>query len=72
MKMWRRAAVRTLRQARQRLSSFLLRHGRHYHRPAWTQLYRCWLAGLKFDQPVHHIVLKDCIVAHGATDWSTY
>ena len=55
--------MRTLRQARQRLSGFLLRHGRHYHRPAWTQLYRCWLAGLKFDQPVHHIVLKDCIAA---------
>ena len=55
--------MRTLCQARQRLSGFLLRHGRHYHRPAWTQLYRCWLAGLKFDQPVHHIVLKDCIAA---------
>ena len=29
----RQAAVRTLRQARQQLSGFLLRHGRHYHRP---------------------------------------
>jgi transposase len=25
-----------LRQARQKLSSFLLRHGHHYNRPAWT------------------------------------
>ena len=46
----RQAAVRTLRQARQQLSGFLLRHGRHYHRPAWTQLHRRWLASLKFDQ----------------------
>jgi transposase len=28
----RQAAVRTLRQARQQLSGFLLRHGQHYHR----------------------------------------
>ena len=59
----RLAAVRTLRQARQQLSGFLLRHGHHYHRPAWTQLHRRWLAGLKFDQAVQHIVLEDCIAA---------
>src|ERR1700679_3760246 len=59
----RQAAVRTLRQARQQLSGFLLRHGQHYHRPAWTLLHRRWLASLKFDQPVHHIVLEDCIAA---------
>ena len=59
----RQAAVRTLRQARQQLSGFLLRHGCHYHRPAWTQLHRRWLASLKFDQAVHHIVLEDCIAA---------
>jgi len=57
----RQAAVRTLRQARQQLSGFLLRHGYHYHRPAWTQLHRRWLASLKFEEPVHHIVLEDCI-----------
>src|SRR4051794_21023869 len=59
----RQAAVRTLRQARQQLSGFLLRHGQHYHRPAWTLLHRRWLASLKFDQAVHHIVLEDCIAA---------
>jgi transposase len=32
----RLAAVRVLRQARQQLSGFLLRHGHHYNRPAWT------------------------------------
>jgi len=57
----RLAAVRTLRQARQQLSGFLLRHGHHYHRPAWTQMHRRWLAGLRFEHAVHHIVLEDCI-----------
>ena len=59
----RLAAVRVLRQARQQLSGFLLRHGHHDHRPAWTQMHRRWLAGLRFEQPVHHIVLEDCIAA---------
>jgi transposase len=59
----RQAAVRTLRQARQQLSGFLLRHGHHYHRPAWTQLHRRCLASLKFEQAVHYIVLEDCIAA---------
>ena len=38
-------AVRALRRARQQLSSFLLRQGCHYLRPAWTKLHRRWLAG---------------------------
>jgi transposase len=59
----RLAAVRALRQARQQLSGFLLRHGRHYNRPAWTLMHRRWLAGLKFEQAAHHIVLEDCIAA---------
>jgi transposase len=57
----RLAAVRALRQARQQLSGFLLRHGRHYHRPAWTLMHRRWLAGLRFDQEIHHVVLEDLI-----------
>src|SRR6516162_1656237 len=56
-------AVRALRRARQQLSGFLLRQGRHYGRPAWTKLHRRWLAGLKFEQAVHHIVLEDYIAA---------
>ena len=55
--------MRTLRQARQQLSSFLLRHGHHYNRPAWTLMHRRWLAGLRFEHAVHHIVLEDCIAA---------
>ena len=64
----RQAAVRTLRQARQQLSGFLLRQGLHYHRPAWTQLHRRWLASLKFEQAVHHIVLEDYIAAIEAAE----
>jgi transposase len=59
----RLAAVRALRQARQQLSGFLLRHGRHYGRPAWTLMHRRWLSGLRFEQAVHHVVLEDLIAA---------
>jgi transposase len=54
-------AVHALRRARQQLSGFLLRHGCHYGRPAWTKLHRRWLAGLKFEQAVHHLVLEDYV-----------
>src|SRR5258705_3377183 len=56
-------AVHSLRRARQQLSGFLLRHGRHCGRAAWTRLHRRWLAGLKFEQAVHYIVLEDYIAA---------
>ena len=66
-------AVHALRRARQQLSGFLLRQGCHYGRPAWTKLHRPhgsspWakgsrLAGLKFAQAVHHLVLEDYIAA---------
>lgn len=59
----RQAAVRSLRQARQQLSSFLLRHGHHYNRPSWTNMHRRWLSDLKFDQPALYIVLEDAIAA---------
>ena len=61
-------AVHTLRRARQQLSGFLLRQGCHYGRPAWTKLHRRWLAGLKFEQAVHHIVLEDYIAAVEAAE----
>src|SRR5271170_8041154 len=61
-------AVHSLRRARQQLSGFLLRQGCHYGRPAWTKLHRRWLAGLKFDQAVHHLVLEDYIQAVEAAE----
>ena len=61
-------AVHSLRRVRQQLSGFLLRQGRHYSRPAWTKLHRRWLAGLKFEHAVHHIVLEDYIAAVEAAE----
>ena len=61
-------AVPARRRARQQLSGFLLRQRRHYGRPAWTKLHRRWLAGLKFDQAVDHIVLEDYIAAVEAAE----
>jgi transposase len=61
-------AVHALRRARQQLSGFLLRQGCHYGRPAWTKLHRRWLAGLKFEQAAHHIVLEDYIAAVEAAE----
>lgn len=57
----RLAAARELRRARQQLSSFLLRNGHSYPRTSWTASHRRWLAGLKFDQPIHYLVLEDAI-----------
>ena len=59
----RQAAVRSMRQTRQQLSSFLLRHGHHYHRSAWTKAHRRWLSDLKFERPAHYIVSEDAIAA---------
>jgi transposase len=61
-------AVHALRRARQQLSGFLLRHGCHYGRPAWTRLHRGWLAGLKFEQAAHHLVLEDYVQAVEAAE----
>jgi transposase len=61
-------AVHALRRARQQLSGFVLRQGCHYGRPAWTKLHRRWLAGLRFEQAVHHIVLEDYIAAVEAAE----
>ena len=48
-------AVRALRRARQQLSGVRLRQRCHYRRPAWTKLHRRWLAGLRFEQAMHHL-----------------
>lgn len=61
-------AVHALRRARQQLSGFLLRQGCGYGRPAWTKLHRRWLAGLKFEQAVHHLVVEDYIAAVDAAE----
>jgi transposase len=49
------ASVRALRHARQQLSGFLPRQGRHYSHKAWGPMHRHWLASLSFEQPAHHV-----------------
>ncbi len=51
------------RQTRQRLSMFLLRHGKNYDsgKSKWTQAHFRWLEKIKFDQPVQQIVFQEYI-----------
>jgi transposase len=50
------------RQAKQRLSAFLLRRGQSYGgKSAWTQAHYRWLEGLKFSQSVQQIVFQEYV-----------
>ena len=50
------------RQAKQRLLSFLSRHGHRYNgRSRWTQAHWRWLEGIKFSRPEQQIVLQEYI-----------
>ncbi|UWU19243.1 IS110 family transposase (plasmid) [Rhizobium sullae] len=56
----REAAGDALKQARQQLQSFLLRHGRIYTgRKPWTRAHTRWLTCQAFDHPAHHILLAE-------------
>ncbi|APO69694.1 IS110 family insertion sequence transposase protein [Rhizobium gallicum] len=56
----REAATDALKQARQQLQSFLLRHGRIYTgRKPWTRAHTRWLACQAFDHPAHQILLAE-------------
>ncbi len=56
----REAASDALKQARQQLQSFLLRHGRIYAgREPWTRAHRRWLTCQAFDHPAHQILLAE-------------
>jgi len=65
----RAVSVRDVRRARQRLSGFLLRHGRVYcGAKAWTLAHRRWLSRLAFAHPAQQIVLQDYINAVEAAE----
>jgi transposase len=50
------------RQVRQRLSAFLLRHGRRFSgKSKWTQVYFRWFETVNFDQPVQQIVFQEYV-----------
>lgn len=58
-------ATEQSKRARQQLLGFLLRHGRVYppNKSNWTKMHFVWIAGQKFEQPAHGIVLQDYVEA---------
>lgn len=56
----REAAMEDLREKRQHLQSFLLRHGQRYPglRP-WTLVHARWLSNLTFEHPAQYLVLRE-------------
>lgn len=60
----RAAAVEDLRQHRQQVGAFLLRHGRHSpYKTAWGARHLCWLQQQTFDHPAHQIALQEGVEA---------
>ena len=56
----REAAMEDLREKRQHLQAFLLRHGRVFTgRKPWTRAHARWLAELAFEHPAQHLVLHE-------------
>jgi transposase len=57
-------AVDDLRRAKQRLKSFLLRQGYHYHGTAdWSEKHLRYLRGLALPLPAHRAVLEEYLLA---------
>ena len=56
----REAAMADLREKRQHLQSFLLRHGRVFPgRQPWTRAHARWLSELAFEHPAQYLVLRE-------------
>jgi hypothetical protein len=56
----REAAMEDLREKRQQLQSFLLRHGRLYPGlRSWTLVHARWLSSLTFEHPAQYLVLRE-------------
>lgn len=53
-------------RARQRLQSFLLRHGRRYNgKSRWTQAHLSWIRAQRFDHPAQQVCLDEYLEAVG-------
>jgi transposase len=52
-----------LMRARHRLGKFLLRRGRVFGRPAWSQAHRWWLGQQAFERPAEQIMFEDYLLA---------
>jgi transposase len=60
----RGAAVDDLRRKRQQISSFLLRHGRHYTgKRTWTKTHMNWLASQKLEHAEERIAFEEMLLA---------
>ena len=56
----REAAMEDLREKRQHLQSFLLRHGQRYPGlRSWTLVHARWLSNLTFEHPAQYLVLRE-------------
>jgi len=60
----RQAASFDVRKARQRIQSFLLKHGRRYHKKPWGRQHQVWLANQSFEHPAQQIALEGYLQAH--------
>lgn len=54
----RRVSSHQVRKARQRISCFLLKHGRRYDRKKWGYRHRVWMADLQFAHVATQIALQ--------------
>jgi transposase len=54
----RHVCVKDLRQARQRIQGFLLRHGRRYQGAVWKKTHRVWLGNQTFADPAQQIAFQ--------------
>ena len=54
----REAATKDVRQIRQRIQGFLLRHGRRYAGAVWKKQHRVWLANQSFVHPAQQIAFQ--------------
>mgnify|MGYP001815284293 CR=1 FL=1 len=54
----RRTSSYQVRKARQRISCFLLKHGRRYERKKWGYRHRVWLADLQFKHAAQQFALQ--------------
>jgi len=59
----RSSAVSDLGRCRQRIRSFLLRHGIIYSGKAWTGKHRIWLSRLTFTQRAHEYAFSEMLIA---------
>jgi transposase len=59
----RLAATKDLKLARQRIQSFLLRHGRSYGKKSWTQRHETWLANQSFPHTAQQIAFQGYLQA---------